>query len=191
MTTRDPLEAEYDDLLFTVRRSVRYHRHRESFLDRVHQLGALLTAVAASATVATLLAELPVRWTWMPLLTASVAALGGATELAFGPARAARRHDSLAVSFLALEKELLRAGRSLTPEILVELQSRRLDLEAGEPPVYRVLNAICHDELATAMGIDPSQRSNVTGWQRLWRHFVDVGAHRIRNRQDDRFRGAA
>lgn len=180
MTTRDPVEAEYDDLLFAVRRSVRYHRHRESFLDRVHQLGALLTVVAASATVATLLAELPVQWTWMPLLTASVAALAGATELVFGPARAARRYDSLAVSFLALEKDLLRAGPSLTAEILVGLQSRRLDLEAAEPPVYRVLDAVCHDELVTALGIDQSQCSNVTRWQRLWRHFLDVGAQRIR-----------
>ena len=176
MATRDFVEAEYDDLLFAVRRSVRYHRHRERFLDRVHKFGALLTGVAGFATVATL----PARWTWVPLVTASVTALAGATELVFGPARAARRHDSLAVSFLALEKDLLRIGPSLTPEALVEVQSRRLDIEATEPPVYRVLDAICHDELVTALGIDPSQRTNVTRWQRLWRHVVDVQAHRIR-----------
>ena len=179
MTTRDPVEAEYDDRLFAVRRSVRYHRHRESFLDRVDQLGALLTALAGLATAATLLAELPARWTWVPLVAASVAALAGATELLFGPARGTRRHDSLAVSFLGLEKDLLRAGPSLTAEILVELQSRRLDLEAAEPPVYRVLDAVCHDELVTALGIDPSERANVTRWQRLWRHVLDVGAHRL------------
>lgn len=183
MATRDSVEAEYDDLLFAVRRSVRYHRHRERFLDRVHEFGALLIAVAGFATVATLLAELPARWTWVPLVTASVTGLAGATELVFGPARAARRHDSLAVSFLALEKDLLRAGRSLTPEVLVELQSRRLDLEVVEPPVYRVLDAVCHDELVTALGVDPSQRSNVTRWQRLWRHCLDVGAHRIRKNE--------
>lgn len=180
ITTRDPLEAEYDDLLFAVRRSVRYHRHRESFLDRIHQFSVLLTAVAGSATFTTLLAELPAPWSWVPLVTASVTALAGATELVFGPARAARRHDSLAVSFLALEKDLLRAGRSLTPEVFVELQSRRLDLEVVEPPVYRVLDAVCHDELVTALGVDPSQRSNVTRWQRLWRHCLDVQAHRLR-----------
>ena len=180
ITTRDPLEAEYDDLLFAVRRSVRYHRHRERFLDRVHQFSVLLTAVTGFATVATLLAELPARWTWVRLSAASVTALAGATEVVFGFARAARRHDSLAVSFLDLEKDLVCAGPSLTPEVLVELQSRRLDLEAVEPPVYRVLDAVCHDELVTALGMDPSQRSNVTRWQRLWRHCLDVGAHRIR-----------
>lgn len=176
----DVQESEYDELLFAVRRSVRYHRHRERFLDRVHHLGALLTAFSGSATVAALLAELPARWTWVRIFAASLTALAGATEVVFGPARAARRHDSLAVSFLALEKDLLRAGSSPTPEALVELQSRRLDIEAIEPPVYRVLDAICHDELVTALGIDPSHRTNVTRWQRLWRHILDVGAHRLR-----------
>ena len=42
MTTREPLGTEHDELLFAVRRSVRYHRHRERFLDRAHQLGVVL-----------------------------------------------------------------------------------------------------------------------------------------------------
>lgn len=184
MTTREALGPEHDELLFAARRSVRYHRHRERFLDRVHQLGTVLAAFSGAATVAALLAELPAGWTWAPLVAASLAALAAAAELVFGPARAARRHDSLAVSFLALEKDLLRAGLSLTPEALAELQSRRLDIEASEPPVYRVLDAICHDELVTAHGLDPSQRSNVTGWQRLWRHVLDVGAHRLRKQAE-------
>ena len=181
MTPTDGLqESGYEELLFAVRRSVRYHRHRERFLDRAYQAGAVLTVFFGSATVAAELGELPPRWAWVRLLAASLTTLAGSTELVFGPARAARRHDSLAVSFLALEKDLLRFGPSLTPEALVELQSRRLEIEATEPPVYRVLDAICHDELVTALGIDPSQRTNVTRWQRLWRHVVDVQPHRLR-----------
>ena len=132
--------AEHDELLFAVRRSVRYHRHRERFLDRVHQLGVVLAAFSGAATVAALLAELPAGWTWVGLFAASLTVLAGATELVFGPARAARRHGSLAVSLLALEKDLLRVGLSLTPAALLKLQSRRLDIEASEPPVYRVLD---------------------------------------------------
>ena len=184
MMTVDSVETEYDDLLFAVRRSVRYHRYRERFLDRAHQLGALVTALAGSATIVTLLAELPPRWTWVRVLVASVTALASVTELVFAPARGARRHAALAVDFLALEKDLIRAGSSLTLEALVELQTRRLDFEATEPPVYRVLDAICQDELVTALGVDASHRSNVTGWQRLWRHVFDVGAHRLRKHAD-------
>ena len=148
--TTDPLDVEYDALLFATRRSVRYHRHRQRFLDRVHDFGALLTAFA------------------------------GAHELVFGTARAARRHDALAREFVVLEKELLRARTTLTSETLLELQTRRLDIEATEPPVYRVLDATCHDELVTALGRDETQRTNVTRVQRWLRHVVDIGAHRIR-----------
>ena len=177
-------ESEYDDLLFAVRRSVRHHRHRERFLYGVYNMGAVLTVFFGLATIAAHVAELPPGWAWVRLLVVFLMILAGCSQLVPGAARAARRHDSLAVSYLALEKDLLRVGPSLTQEALVELQSRRLDIEAVEPPVYRVLDAICHDELVTALGIDPSQRSNVTRWQRLWRHVLDVGAHRLRKQAD-------
>ncbi|MYH29057.1 MAG: hypothetical protein F4137_09420 [Acidobacteria bacterium] len=184
----DQLEADFDELLFAVRRSVRYHRHRERFFDRVHHLGVFVTAFLGSATVVTLLVQLPPGSPWLPLLAGSLTVLASVAELVFGPARAARRHESLVVGFLCLEKDCLRAALSLTPESLVELQSRRLDIEAAEPPVYRVLDAVCHDELVTALGRDPDQRTNVTRWQRLWRHFFDVGAHKLEKTVDIRAR---
>ncbi len=113
-------------------------------------------------------------------------AFAGADELVFGTARAARRHDALARDFAALEQDLLRARSALSPEKLLELQTRGLDIEATEPPVYRVLDATCHDELVTVLRRDLSQRANVTRWQRLWRHVADVGAYRIRKQADAR-----
>ena len=165
MTPPDDLrETRYNELPFAVRRSVRYHRHRQRFPARVHHLRVLLTAFSGSATVAPLLAELPPRWTWVRLFAAALTALASATQLVFGPARAACRHDSLAVSFLALDKDLLRAGPSLPPQALVEPQSRRPDIEATEPPVYRVLDAICHDESLTGLGsIPPSAPTSLAG----------------------------
>ena len=59
----------------------------------------------------------------------------------------------------------MRAAGSLTPESLVELRTRRLDVEAAEPPVYRVLDVLCHNELVTALGRDPAHRLAVTKWQ--------------------------
>ena len=176
--TTDPLAVEYDALLFAASRSVRYHRHRQRFLDRVHDFGALLTAFGGSATVAAVLTEL--WWAWVLPVAAALTAFAGAHELVFGTARAARRHDALAREFVMFEKELLRARTTLTSETLLELQTRRLDIEATEPPVYRVLDATCHDELVTALGRDESQRTNVTRVQRWLRHVVDIGAHRIR-----------
>ena len=40
----------------------------------------------------------------------------------------------------------------MTPERLAELTDRRLAIEAGEPPILRFLDALCHNELLTAVG---------------------------------------
>lgn len=180
--TIDALDIDYDRLLFGVQRSVRYHRHRQRFLDRVRDSGALLTAFGGSATLAAVLAGLPSGWEWALPAVAALTALAGAHELVFGTARAARLHDGLARDFVALEKDLVRARPALTWETLLSLQARRLDIEAKEPPVYRVLDATCHDELVTALGRDAAQRTNVTRVQRWLRHVADIGAHRIRKR---------
>ena len=179
MTTPDPTEARLHDILFAVRRSVRYHRHRERFFDRAHHVGTVITMIGGVATITALVADLPPEWTWTRLAAAALAAIASTANLGFSPATAARRHSDLSVNFLALEKDLLHAGSAPTAKELLKLQRRRLDIEATEPPVLRVLDAICHDELITALGADPSHRSNVTRWQRLWRHFFDVGAHRL------------
>ena len=38
------------------------------------------------------------------------------------------------------------------PPMLAELTDRRLAIEAGEPPILRLLDALCHNELLTAVG---------------------------------------
>lgn len=183
MTEHTPTPAETTDghwsLLFGVRRSVRYHVRREQFFDRAHHFGMFVAALSGSATIATLLAE------HSALVTAAAAAataIAGALEMVFGLARKARRHNSLAREFIALERDLVRAGEELPPPRLRELEAARLDIEAREPPVLRVLDTMCHDELVTALGIEDGHRSNLGWWQRWPAHFVDVGAHRLRKR---------
>ena len=172
----DALNVQHHKLLFASQRSVRYHRERERFLDSVHNLGTLVTAFGGSATVASMLAEFPEIWT---LLLAAVTAVAGAHETVFKTALAARRHDALAREFIGLEQDLLRARRDLTHESLLELETRRLDIEAKEPPIYRYLDAVCHDELLIARGLDESHLTNVTRLQRWFRN-VWHGPHQIR-----------
>lgn len=176
----ESLETEYDALLFAARRSVRYHRHRERFLHRVDHLGLLLSMFGGLVTAIAFVAPLPVDCAWLPLSAIGVTALGGVLGLNLG--YRARRHDSLARDFVFLEQELLAVRSDLTSKTLLALQMRRLAIEAAEPPVYRVLDAMCHDELITALGHDPRQRTNVTWWQRLCRHFFDLAPERIEKR---------
>ena len=176
--TQAEASAGHWRLLFSVRRSVRYHVRRERFFDRAHHVGAFVAALSGSATIATLLAG------HQELVTAAAAAtaLAGAVEMVFGLARKARRHNHLAREFIALERDLVRAGEELPEPRLRELEAVRLDIEAREPPVLRVLDAICHDELVTALGIEDGHRSNLGWWQRWPAHLVDVGAHRLHKR---------
>ena len=170
---------QYHDLLFGVRRSVRYHKHRERFLDRISDWSKVATAVAGSATMVSLLSDLGPPW---PETAAVATAILAAFEVIFAPGRLARRHHELARGFLGLEQDMLRARTALTEEALLELQTRRLALEADEPPHYRVLNAICHDELVRALGHPEEQFTNLVWIQRVLANFVDLWPHRIRKR---------
>ena len=181
--TPDATQAKLHETLFGVQRSVRYHRHRERFFDRTHEMSAAIAMTAGMATITTLLADLPAEWIWTRLACATVALGTYFPNFCFNPASAAQHHSNLAVEFLALERDLVNAGDEPEATELRKLEMRRLDIEAGEPPVLRVLDAICHDELITALEADPSQRTNITRWQRLWRHLFDFGAHRLRKRE--------
>ena len=174
--TSEP-SVDYHELLFDVRRSVRYHRRRQQFLDRVSDWVKAATAVAGSATVASLLAYTPGDESSQPTLAemlAATTAILAALDVVFGFGKLARRHNDLAREFIALEQETLRAGSTSTPDNLVRLQTGRLAIEAKEPPHYRVLNAICYDELVTAMGYADKYRSNIYWFQRALAQFVDV-----------------
>lgn len=173
-------ETAYSDLLFAARRSVRYHRHRESFLKAADKTGTLVTICGAMATIAAAAAEPATAWSWLLPATAGITTLAAAHSLMTSPGRKGQEHEALAHDFAVLERDLVRTGPKASPESLRKLQMRRLEIEAAEPPVYRVLDATCHDELITALGHDRAQRTNVTRLQRLCRHFFDLAPHRIR-----------
>ena len=166
-------------LLFGIRRSVRYHRHRERFLDCISNAFKVATAVAGSATVVTLLAE---AGPWWPESAAALTALLAAFDVVVAPGRTARLHNELARDFIALEKDTLGAGSGLKRDYLVALEARRLDIEANEPPHYRVLNIICHNELVRATGQSPEHYVDMW-WIQIWlANFVDLFPGRLEKR---------
>ena len=167
------------NLLFGVRRSVRYHRRRERFLDAVHNLGALITAISGSGAVMVLLSDLDEAWA---IGAAAIVAVAGAVEVVLRPAKFARLHSELARDFIGLEKEMLRQGGTISDAALADLEVMRLEIEAREPPALRVLDAMCHDELVTALGIRESERADPKWYQRMLAQVFDVGAHRLHKR---------
>ncbi|MCY3820880.1 MAG: hypothetical protein OXH52_16220 [Gammaproteobacteria bacterium] len=176
--TEKERRKQHHDLLFAARRSVRYHMHRQRFLDRIGNWGAVATAIMGSATFAALLAD----YEGLSAYTALATAVLSAGEIVFRPGRHARHHNELAREFVVLEQQALRSGPDPDPETLLALQTRRLDIEAGEPPVYRVLDAVCHDEVLRAHGYPRKHRSNTTGLQRFMMNVLDVYPGRLEKR---------
>jgi len=144
--------------------------------------------LSGSATIAALLAQAGGAWV---TAFAALTAIAGAFDLVVGTARAARLHADLAREFFALEKAMVKID-SPDKSDLQRIWAQRLELEATEPPVLRVLDSICHNELLRAMGYAPDDDAMlVIAWyQRVLAHFLDVRDYKIVTLGEKRVRAA-
>lgn len=174
------IEERYSDLLFGVRRSVRYHRRRERFLDAIAKAVKVITAGAGAATVLSLVAEGP---DWLIETAAGTTAVFSVLDIVFAFDRTARTHSSLASDFLGLEQDLLRADQgALALSELVDLEARRLTIESREPPHLRALNLMCHNELVKAMGKSTRHYVDIPWYQRGLAQLVDINTSWLEKR---------
>lgn len=164
------VERGSHDLLFGVRRSARYHNRRRMFFDRLHKITVSLSIIFGSATVSVALSQ--AGRPWVSALAAMVAVFG-AIDLVFDAPQFARLHNDLARKFIDLEKEMVILP-SLTGEHIRSFTAKRLEIESEEPPVLRVLNILCHNELMRAMGYADDKLAQVPRHKRVLCHFFDV-----------------
>ena len=159
------LDERTYDLLFAVRRSVRYHDRRRRFYEMWNTFTVAGAVIGGSSAAAVFMADSTVV---SAVLSAAVALLG-ATDLAVGTARCANRHGDLARQFISLEREFAH-GRNLKNKEYPELVRRRLEIEASEPPVLRLLDAMCHYEIMRSQ--DNAKRlPRVPWWRRVAAQF--------------------
>jgi hypothetical protein len=165
------------DLLFGVRRSVRYHTRRRRFFDRLRKSITFLTVIAGMSTLAMLLSELNPAWA---LLTAALVTFFGIIDLILNTAEGARLHADLSRRFIELEMDIVLAGENLADQQLREFASRRLRIELEEPPMMRVLDCVCHNEIVQAMGHGKEYEVKLTKAQRFFASFIDICPEEIR-----------
>lgn len=174
--TRDSLDDRWGDLLFGIRRSVRYHNRRRAFYDRLDQISNMLTVMLGSTAIYGVLQQ--------SLKTLTLIAVGLATglsaiNLVLASSQRARLHFDLARQFIALEKSLVKTTPS--EEKLTEFTDARLTIEMEEPPILRVLDALCHNEEVRAMGYPTSQIAEIGRLQRLFAPFIDFRSDKLKN----------
>lgn len=87
-------------------------------------------------------------------------------------------HNDLAGKFFGLEKALI-TSKQLTEDTLAQFTAGRLDIEMNEPPVLKVLDSVCHNELLRAMGYEQSYFVKIKWYQRLFCQFLDLCEHKI------------
>ncbi len=92
------------------------------------------------------------------------------------------QHTFLLCRFLALaacmQDEKITTGSTLKLWTCI-----RLEIEKDEPPVLRVLDSVCHNELLLKMGYDPIKNRcefvDIKWYQRLFMHIIDINASAI------------
>ncbi|SHH34270.1 hypothetical protein SAMN02745124_00195 [Desulfofustis glycolicus DSM 9705] len=165
-------QTKLHDLLFDVRRSVRYHNRRRLFYDRICKGSDALTAIFGSATIITLLGSTKVVPPETPMYMAGITAILSVINLVFDTKENARLHHDLARDFITIEKNLI--APHLTPEKFAEAEARRLDIEAEEPPVLKVLDLTCHNDLLKAMGYEEEHYYKIGFWRSAFANFFDL-----------------
>ena len=171
----DDLQQKFDDLLFGVRLSVRYHSRRQGFYRNCHTLVMVTALLSGSATAVAFGTEvsagLPL---WVKLMPAMLITLLSAFDLVIRFSDKSYMHADFCGKFTELERQLETGRSSLSRELIKEVTDQRLVLEATEPPVLKVLATLIYNELVRAMGYKKSRRKKVSFWQRLFAPYFDL-----------------
>ena len=174
------LQETFDDLMWDVRRSVRYHSRRREFFSSWHTLVMAFVVVAGSASIVTFGTALGESFPlWIRLLPMAVVTMLGLLDIVLGLASKAALYADLMRQFIRIEQQLEGIRCDLSEKELVRLKNEALDIELGEPPVLHVLNKLCHNELARAMGMELKRQDRVAWHQRLLANYFDFQEHKL------------
>ncbi|WP_448680560.1 hypothetical protein [Pseudomonas nicosulfuronedens] len=172
-TATADIEDRWHDMLFGVRRSIRYHQRRRAFFDRLDQFSNMLSVIFGSAAIYGILEK---DYQALALTASALVTVLAAINLVIGSAQRARAHSDFSRRYVELEKRMI--GQP-DEHVLHQVSMERLSIEAEEPPVLHVLNAICHNELMRAMGYKKEQFVEIGPVQRLFAQMFDFCEHDI------------
>lgn len=169
---KENLENKHHGLLWGVRRSIRYHSHRQDFFEQCNTWSNVIALLFGSGAIFTILKDYPS----IAITLAAMVTVVSTVNLVINTTRKAQVHRDFYKQFHELEATLT-AG-SPTEEMVNKATVKRLEIEAEEPPVLQVLDILCHNELLRSKGYDPvsdaSQYYKVSPLQRAFAQIVDL-----------------
>ena len=149
------------DLLWGVRRSIRYHDRRRRFFEACHSI--VLGFGIALAVVGFAVANKTISEQWLAIFSI-LTMLVFLLDLLFAFSRCAWHHTSLKHKFGELEKKIITNDDKAN---IATLKACRIEIEKDEPPIRRALDLLCHNELAKSRRETKDDIYKVTLSQRL------------------------
>ena len=165
------IRAKYHYLLFDVRRSIRYHQRRRRYFDARSRITNATPIILGSTVVASSFINVIGKES----LSIALALVAGFViwDMVSGTVMMARLHWDLARRFIALEKHLV-GLKEPKEEHVIEATGMYLDIEADEPPVLRVLNLLCFNEVVLGEGYPVTELYDVPFRKRLIAQLFNV-----------------
>ena len=173
----------YQGLLFDVRRSVRYHIRRHKFFRNCHRIVLFSSLIFGSITVAALAEAIGVWPLWVKALPAAIVSVMAGLDLVFGWTEKSWQHSDLARQFIKLERRMISGSAEPDFELIRDVTDKRLKIEAAEPPVLRVLDTLCHNDMMRSMGHKKDEMIKVNIIQRWCAPFFDFFESQIHSTQ--------
>ncbi|WP_447781185.1 hypothetical protein [Pseudomonas plecoglossicida] len=170
----DSLQIDWDRQIFAIRRSIRYHLRRTAYFDALDKVTNMASVMFGSAAIYGVLSK---KAESLALVMSALVTFISTINLVVSSAQRARAHADFVRQYVDLEKRLLSPP---SEEELLSIRQDRLTIEASEPPVLHVLNAMCHNEVMRSMGYDHTELASIGACQRLFAHFFDFREHKIR-----------
>ena len=175
-------------LLFAVRRSIRYHTHRRRFFERLSVTSDFLIIVSGGTVVGFASASPETHRAWT-IFFGAFAAVIGSLDLVIGFSNKARDYRELARDFGQLEIRLMGVGESCDDKTLAELTNCRLEIEQNEPPVLRVLDSYCHNEMVRVTDYSTKEEAEgekikITFWQSVFMPWFDWYASSLKKNRE-------
>ncbi len=144
------IKQRWDEELFGVQRSIRYHARRQAFFESWDTITNAVSIIFGAGTVAVLLNEFGDWGKSLQILFPAAITIISTFNLVWGTVRAARTHNELLRRFVELEQQMLRTP--LDENSIAESRIKRLTIEADEPPVKFAVDFMCHNELVKSLG---------------------------------------
>lgn len=146
--TDNIVQGAFDDLLFHVICSVKYHSRRRRFYENVSNVVLFLAFLYSTATISLFLDIFVVAYGNLPAIIISV--LLGIT-LVGRVGTKANDHNDLKRRFIRLQQSMELGRATMDETKIAGWREKRLQIEMDEPPINRVVHAQCYNEVVKSL----------------------------------------